>query len=120
MLDLHGYGWSILQGTVVTVEIAIGSLLIATVSGMIGAAARLSGWRLARGAAATYTTVIRGVPELVMMLLVYLTWIMSWFQPCMWVPNKMSCLPICQKCGALTLTPLIVLLLPCLSFAYNQ
>lgn len=56
---------------IVTLTVAIASLLIALVLGLAGAAARLSASRLASGIAAFYTTVIRGVPDLVLMLLIF-------------------------------------------------
>ncbi len=71
MLDLQGYGWSILQGAVLTVEVALVSLLVAVVLGMLGALAKLSASRTARLVASVYTTVIRGIPDLVLMLLIF-------------------------------------------------
>lgn len=60
-----------LEGSVVTLEVAFGSLAIALVFGLITASVKLSVSRVGRGAAATYTTVIRGVPDLVLMLLIF-------------------------------------------------
>jgi arginine/ornithine transport system permease protein len=54
-----------------TVEVALLSLLIAILLGMIGAVARLSKSRIARGIAGTYTTIIRGIPDLVLMTLIF-------------------------------------------------
>jgi len=71
MVDLHGYLPLILKGALLTVEVAVLSLLIAILLGLIGAAAKLSGSRLAKSIAAVYTTVIRGVPDLVLMTLVF-------------------------------------------------
>ncbi|TBW52912.1 ABC transporter permease [Marinobacter halodurans] len=71
MLDLHGYGPSILKGAVITVELALLSLLLAVVLGLIGASSKLSGNRGLYAGATAYTTLIRGVPDLVMMLLLY-------------------------------------------------
>ncbi len=71
MLDLHGYGPAILEGTVLTVEAGLLSLAVAMLLGMAGALAKLSRSRLIRGAATTYTTVIRGIPDLVLMLLIF-------------------------------------------------
>ena len=71
MFDLHGYLPLILQGTLLTVEVAVLSLLIAVFLGLLGAAAKLSGSRLARSIAGVYTTVIRGVPDLVLMTLIF-------------------------------------------------
>ena len=61
----------ILRGMLLTVELALLSLLIAFVLGMIGALAKLSGSRLARSVAGFYTTLIRGTPELVTMTLIF-------------------------------------------------
>jgi len=61
----------LLKGAVVTVEVAFVSLAIALVLGLITASAKLSTSRVARAAADTYTTVIRGVPDLVLMLLIF-------------------------------------------------
>lgn len=71
MLDLRGYGWLLWEGTQLTILVGICSMLIAMVLGLIGAWGKLSKARIARAAADTYTTVIRGIPELVLILLVY-------------------------------------------------
>lgn len=71
MLDLHGYGPSLLKGALVTVELALASLVLALILGLIGASSKLSGNRGLYAGATVYTTVIRGVPDLVMMLLFY-------------------------------------------------
>lgn len=71
MIDLKGYGPALLEGAVVTIELAFFSLALALVLGLIGASAKLSNSRVAIGIATTYTTLIRGVPDLVMMLLFY-------------------------------------------------
>jgi arginine/ornithine transport system permease protein len=61
----------ILKGMVLTVEVALLSLLIAVVLGMIGALAKLSKSRTAQSVAGVYTTVIRGIPDLVLMTLIF-------------------------------------------------
>ena len=71
MFDLHGYGFSILQGTVVTIEISLASLAISMLLGIIGALAKLSASRPLQLTAQTYTTIIRGIPDLVLMLLIF-------------------------------------------------
>ncbi|MBQ0748348.1 MAG: ABC transporter permease [Marinobacter sp.] len=71
MFDLKGYGPELLSGAVVTIELAFLSLALALALGLIGAAAKLSNSRAAVGIATAYTTLIRGVPDLVMMLLFY-------------------------------------------------
>jgi arginine/ornithine transport system permease protein len=71
MFDLHGYFPFILQGFVLTVGVAVCSLALAVVLGMIGAVAKLSGSVIAKTIAGIYTTVIRGVPDLVLMLIIF-------------------------------------------------
>ena len=71
MLSLHGYGPSIFEGTVLTLEVSFSALMIAMVLGIIGALSKLSHSTILRTVAQIYTTVIRGVPDLVLMLLVY-------------------------------------------------
>lgn len=68
---LHGFLPSLLEGATVTLAVALSSLAIAALLGLAGALAKLSRSRLARGLAGTYTTLIRGVPDLVLMLLVF-------------------------------------------------
>lgn len=68
---LHGYLPTILEGLWLTLRVAALSLAAACVFGLVGAVAKLSGSRVARFAAGVYTTVIRGMPELVLMLLIF-------------------------------------------------
>jgi arginine/ornithine transport system permease protein len=71
MFSLHGYGPSIFEGTILTLEVSLVSLFIAMILGMGGALAKLSSSAVLRGLATLYTTVIRGIPDLVLMLLVF-------------------------------------------------
>jgi arginine/ornithine transport system permease protein len=68
---LYGYLPAILEGLGLTLRVSALSLAIACVFGLIGAAAKLSGSRAARWSAEVYTTLIRGMPELVLMLLIF-------------------------------------------------
>lgn len=68
---LHGFLPSLLEGAAVTLGVALSSLAIAALLGLLGALAKLSRSRVARGVGGTYTTLIRGVPDLVLMLLVF-------------------------------------------------
>jgi len=68
---LQGYGASLLQGAALTLAVALGSLLLALVLGLVGAVAKLSRVTFWRRAATVYTTVIRGVPDLVLMMLIF-------------------------------------------------
>ncbi|WP_336365889.1 ABC transporter permease [Marinobacter sp. C2H3] len=71
MFDLKGYGPELLDGAVVTVELAFLSLALSLFLGLLGASSKLSSNVVAKSIATAYTTVIRGVPDLVMMLLFY-------------------------------------------------
>ena len=68
---LHGFLPSLLEGAAVTLGVALTSLLIAAALGLLGALAKLSRSRIAQAVAGLYTTLIRGVPDLVLMLLVF-------------------------------------------------
>jgi His/Glu/Gln/Arg/opine family amino acid ABC transporter permease subunit len=71
VLDLQGYGWLLFQGAKLTLFIAISAMVIAIVLGLIAALCKVSKSKIMHFLAETYTTIIRGVPELVLILLVY-------------------------------------------------
>lgn len=71
MLDLQGYEASIAKGALVTIEVALLSLLLAVVLGMLGALAKMAPYCWARWIATLYTTIIRGIPDLVLMMLIF-------------------------------------------------
>jgi arginine/ornithine transport system permease protein len=68
---LQAYLPGLLEGARLTLGVALASLLLALLLGLAGAAAKLSPSRFLRSAATVYTTVIRGVPDLVLMLLIF-------------------------------------------------
>ena len=61
----------VLAGLGLTLGVAVIALFIATALGIAGAAARLSTRRVPRAIAGAYATLIRGVPDLVLMLLIF-------------------------------------------------
>jgi histidine transport system permease protein len=71
MFNLAGYGHTIAAGTLTTIELSILTLVVAFLLGLLGASAKLSKSRIAQGVATVYTTIIRGVPDLVLMLLLF-------------------------------------------------
>jgi His/Glu/Gln/Arg/opine family amino acid ABC transporter permease subunit len=71
LIELKGYGWLLLEGARLTVLVGLASMAIAIFLGLIGAWGKLARSGIANVAAGTYTTVIRGIPELVLILLVY-------------------------------------------------
>ncbi|MCW2314186.1 ABC transporter permease [Rhodoferax antarcticus] len=68
---MQAYFWGILQGAVLTVGVSLLALLVAIIFGLAGAAAKLSGKPVLVGLATLYSTIIRGIPDLVLMLLVF-------------------------------------------------
>jgi arginine/ornithine transport system permease protein len=71
MFDFEGYGPGIFGGAVLTMELAVLSLLLAFSLGLLGALGKLSSNPAAKGVATFYTTLIRGVPDLVWMMLLF-------------------------------------------------
>ncbi|MEN8512892.1 ABC transporter permease subunit [Burkholderia sp. RS02] len=71
MSDLQRYLPALLRGAEMTILLAVLSVMLAVCVGMAGAMAKLSGSRVLASVATAYTTLIRGVPEFVMMLLVF-------------------------------------------------
>jgi His/Glu/Gln/Arg/opine family amino acid ABC transporter permease subunit len=71
VFDLKGYGWLLWQGTQLTILVGFCSMLISMILGLFGAWGKFAKAWIARRTADIYTTVIRGVPELVLILLVY-------------------------------------------------
>ena len=65
------YQAQLLAGTWVTIQLALWSLLIAVLFGLLGAWAKLSKNFAAQKVAGGYTTIVRGVPDLVLILLVF-------------------------------------------------
>ncbi|MBY4675356.1 ABC transporter permease [Marinobacterium arenosum] len=71
MLNFDGYAPAVLDGALLTIEVALASLVMATLLGILGALGKLSRKPLPRRLAAGYTTLIRSIPDLVLMLLIY-------------------------------------------------
>ena len=68
---LDGYGSLIAAGAWETVRLAVLALAVSVLLGLVGALAKLSANRTLRHAATLYTTLIRGVPDLVLLLLLF-------------------------------------------------
>lgn len=68
---LSGYGPLLLSGTWMTLQLALLSLLLSIIIGLIGASSKLSSFKALRYIATAYTTLIRSVPDLVIMLLLF-------------------------------------------------
>jgi arginine/ornithine transport system permease protein len=68
---MNEYLPAIFQGALLALEVALGSLAVSVVLGLVGALAKLSEHRVASTAAGVYSTLIRGIPDLVLMLLIF-------------------------------------------------
>ena len=66
-----GWGANLLIGLVKSVEIAVGSFGVGLLIGICGAYGKLYGGPVVRDLLEVYTTVVRAVPELVLILLLY-------------------------------------------------
>jgi len=71
MFNYDGYLNTVLSGALITIEVALLSLALAIFFGILGALAKLSKNVVLRTVAVSYTTIIRSVPDLVLMLLIY-------------------------------------------------
>lgn len=61
----------LLKGALVSISLALAALALATCLGALGAAGRLAGGRISAAIVLLYTSLVRGVPELVLLLLIY-------------------------------------------------
>jgi polar amino acid transport system permease protein len=70
-LSPPGWGGNLLRGAAQTIQIAIFAYLVGLALGMAGALAKLSDNRVLFWISETYTTLVRAVPELLLILLLY-------------------------------------------------
>lgn len=68
---LQGYFELIFKGALVTLGLALSSVLLAVLIGLIGASGKLSSNFMISKLFGIYTTIIRGVPDLLLMLLIF-------------------------------------------------
>ncbi|WP_119303361.1 ABC transporter permease [Dongia deserti] len=71
MFDYRGYGWVFWEGVQITILVGLCAAVVAILMGLIGAWGKLARSRPANLVANAYTTIVRGIPELVLILLVY-------------------------------------------------
>ncbi|MDD2052741.1 ABC transporter permease [Pseudomonas putida] len=71
-IDLYGFGPALAAGALMTVKLALSALCLGLVLGLLGALARTSPYKPLRWLGETYSTIVRGVPELLWVLLIYL------------------------------------------------
>ncbi len=70
-LDPPGWGGVLLRGLAVSVQVAVGGYILGFLIGVGGAMGKLYGGPVVRDLMEVYTTLVRAVPELVLMLLLY-------------------------------------------------
>ena len=69
--DLSGFGPALAAGTLMTVQLALSALCVGLVLGLLGAFAKTSPYKPLQWLGGTYSTLVRGVPELLWVLLIY-------------------------------------------------
>jgi polar amino acid transport system permease protein len=70
-LSPPGWGGNLLRGLAHSLEIAVGAFAFGLLIGLFGAYGKLYGGPVTRDLLAVYTTVVRAVPELVLILILY-------------------------------------------------
>ena len=70
-IDLHGFGPALAAGTLMTVKLALCALLLGLVLGLLGALAKTSPVKPLQWLGGFYSTLVRGVPDLLWVLLIY-------------------------------------------------
>ncbi|MEN0108173.1 MAG: ABC transporter permease [Pseudomonas sp.] len=71
IFDLHGFGPALLAGTLMTIKLALSALALGLVLGLLGALAKTSVHKPLQWLGGTYSTLVRGIPELLWVLLIY-------------------------------------------------
>nr|WP_298140359.1 ABC transporter permease subunit [uncultured Pseudomonas sp.] len=69
--DLHGFGPALLAGTWITIKLALSSLALGLLLGLAGALGKTSRYAPLQWLGSSYSTLVRGVPELLWVLLIY-------------------------------------------------
>ena len=70
-IDLHGFGPALAAGALMTVKLALSALCLGLVLGLLGALAKTSPFKPLRWIGGSYSTIVRGVPELLWVLFIY-------------------------------------------------
>ncbi|MFI8480354.1 ABC transporter permease [Pseudomonas sp. NPDC078700] len=69
--DLYGFGPALAAGTLMTIKLALSALVLGLVLGLLGALAKTSPYKPLQWLGGTYSTIVRGIPELLWVLLIY-------------------------------------------------
>ena len=68
-----GWGGNLLRGAVSTLQISVLAYSLGLVIGLLGARGKLSGGKLTRRLLDGYTTIVRSVPELLLIVILFYT-----------------------------------------------
>jgi polar amino acid transport system permease protein len=71
IIDLYGFGPALAAGALMTVKLALSALCLGLVLGLLGALAKTSPYKPLQWLGGTYSTLVRGIPELLWVLLIY-------------------------------------------------
>eukprot|EP01133_Synstelium_polycarpum_P008195 gene8195-9641_t len=69
--DLYGFGPALAAGALMTVKLALTALCLGLVLGLAGALAKTSPYKPLQWLGGSYSTLVRGIPELLWVLLIY-------------------------------------------------
>jgi polar amino acid transport system permease protein len=69
--DLYGFGPALAAGVLMTVQLALSALCLGLILGLLGALAKTSPYRALNWLGGAYSTLVRGIPELLWVLLIY-------------------------------------------------
>jgi His/Glu/Gln/Arg/opine family amino acid ABC transporter permease subunit len=67
----NGYGDEFLRGAFLTIQLSVCSYIVAFLLGLLGAGAKLSGNKILYRIGDLYTTLVRAVPELLLIILIF-------------------------------------------------
>lgn len=71
IFDLHGFGPQLAAGTLMTLKLSLSAVSLGLLLGLLGAIAKTSKHPALRLLGGTYTTLVRGVPETLWVLMIY-------------------------------------------------
>ena len=70
-MDLQGFGHLLISGAWVTLQLALCSLAVGLIFGLLGATAKVSSSKILRTMGNSYTLFVRGMPELLLVLTIF-------------------------------------------------
>ncbi|NWB88101.1 ABC transporter permease [Pseudomonas gingeri] len=70
-IDLYGFGPALAAGALMTVKLALCALCLGLLLGLLGALAKTSPYKPLQWLGGAYSTLVRGIPELLWVLLMY-------------------------------------------------